>query len=359
MASRLLAIDSKGERAGVLSARRRIACSLVLAALACTGNALADPTAADKETARGLMAEGRAARDKGDLQGALKAFAAADAIMHVPTTGLELARAEAALGQLVEARDTALRVTRIPESPKEPAPFKAAREAASSLNDELEPRIPSLKILVTGVPEGYRPRVTLDGAIVPPELLGQSRKVDPGHHALVAKAGTAEGKQEIDVAEKESKEISIELPAQAPPPPEASAAPAEQPAQPAAPAPEPFVLARAMVYGGFGLAGAGIVLGSITGIVSLSTTNGIKNSGQCVGDTCGPAEYNDISSANAMATISTVSFAAAGVGVVAGVVGLLLQSPHAPANPDVQTARVEPSVVPWVGVGSAGVSGRF
>jgi hypothetical protein len=306
------------------------------------------------------MAEGRADRDKGDLQGALRAFAGADAIMHVPTTGVELARAQAALGQIVEARDTALRVMRLPEGPKEPAPFKAARESASALNDELESRIPSLRILVTGVPEGMRPRVTLDGAIVPGEVLGQSRKLDPGHHTIVAKAGTAEGKQEVDVAEKESKEVSVDLPAQAPPPPEAEAAPAEQPApQPATPAPEPFVFTRAMVYGGFGLAGAGVVLGTITGIVSLSTTSGIKNSGNCVGDTCGPPEYGAISSANAMATISTVSFVAAGIGAVAGVVGLLMQSPATPANPDVQTASATLKVEPWLGIGSAGLRGRF
>ena len=39
----------------------------------------ADPSAADKETARGLMATGRKDRAKGDLQGALRAFLAADA----------------------------------------------------------------------------------------------------------------------------------------------------------------------------------------------------------------------------------------------------------------------------------------
>ena len=46
----------------------------------------ADPSAADKETARALMNEGRTDRDKGDLKAAVKAFAAADALMHVPTT---------------------------------------------------------------------------------------------------------------------------------------------------------------------------------------------------------------------------------------------------------------------------------
>ena len=39
--------------------------------------ARAEPTAADKETARTLMQDGRAKRDKGDHAGALEAFKAA------------------------------------------------------------------------------------------------------------------------------------------------------------------------------------------------------------------------------------------------------------------------------------------
>lgn len=46
----------------------------------------AEPTAADKETARTLMQDGRAKRTKGDHAGALEAFRAAHGIMKVPTT---------------------------------------------------------------------------------------------------------------------------------------------------------------------------------------------------------------------------------------------------------------------------------
>jgi hypothetical protein len=113
------------------------------------------------------------------------------------------------------------------------------------------------------------------------------------------------------------------------------------------------------VYGGFGLAGAGVILGTITGIVSLSTTSSIKNSGNCVGDTCGPGAYGDISSAQAMATVSTVSFVAAAVGAVGGVIGLLLQSPATPPSPDAQSAKATTHVEPWLGVGSAGLRGSF
>ena len=46
-----------------------------------------------------------------DLEGALKRYEAAHEIMGVPTTGIEVARTRAKLGQLVEARAVAIELT--------------------------------------------------------------------------------------------------------------------------------------------------------------------------------------------------------------------------------------------------------
>jgi hypothetical protein len=345
-------------------ASRLLLAPIVLAALACTSLAWADPSAADKETARGLMNEGRADRDKGDLKAALKAFAAADALMHVPTTGIELAKAQVAVAQLVEARDTALRVTRIPEKPNEPAPFKAARDAAAQLNDDLGARIPSLTINVKNVPDGTTATVDIDGSSVPAEMLGQPRKLDPGHHVITAKAGTAEGKQEVDVAEKDSKEVTVELPAQTAATtdtkPDETAPPADQPA-------ESSGGNKVMIWGGFGLAGAGLIAGSITGILAISKASSIKGSSACqnLGGTedCNPSENSDLSSGKTEATISTVSFIVAGVGAAIGVTGFFVGGGSAPAaKPADAPAPSDQSsmrIVPWIGLGSAGVHGTF
>src|SRR5260370_39928772 len=91
------------------------------------GSASADPTAADRETARSLMQEGRELREKGDLQGALKRFQAADGIMHVPTTGLEVARTQATLGLLVGARDTIATIPKAPSQATDPEPMPETR----------------------------------------------------------------------------------------------------------------------------------------------------------------------------------------------------------------------------------------
>jgi len=102
--------------------------------------ASADPSLSDRETARSLMDDGDAKRDKADFKAALKSYEAADAIMHVPTTGLEVARAQAQLGMLLEARETLGRVNRLPPKPGEPAPFTAARKTAEALTAELGAR---------------------------------------------------------------------------------------------------------------------------------------------------------------------------------------------------------------------------
>ena len=77
-----------------------------VATLLAAPGASAQVSAADRETARSAMQEGRDLRDKGDLKGALQRFKTADDIMHVPTTSLEVARAQVALGLLIEALDT-------------------------------------------------------------------------------------------------------------------------------------------------------------------------------------------------------------------------------------------------------------
>jgi hypothetical protein len=335
---------------------------LLAAALGISAVASAEPTAPDRETARGLMTDGRTARDKGDLKAALKAFLGADAIMHVPTTGLEVAKAQAALGLLVEARETALRVTRIGDKPNDPAPFKQARDAASAMNDDLGARIPSLTVTVKNVPEGATAEVTIDDAPIPAEGLGQARKLNPGHHVVVAKAGGADAKQEIDLAEKDQKQLTVELPAAAAVVSTTGGAATAIETPPEAEPSHKSGGSKVLMFGGFGLAGAGVIAGSITGILSMSKTSTIKGSGFCSGTVCGPQENSDISSAKSMATISTVAFIAAGAGAVLGVVGLLTgnssSSPSAtPEKPpaDESTSRIEP----WLGLGAAGLRGSF
>jgi hypothetical protein len=320
----------------------------------------AEPTAAEKDTARGLMAEGRASLENGDLKGALKSFSAADAIMHVPTTGFAVARTQAALGLLVAARETATRVAKSLEKESDPTPFKQARVGAAALREELDARIPVVTIAVKNVPDGATLLVALDNAPLGPDALREPHPVDPGHHVIVAKAGTVDAKEEIDVAERDRTEVAMVLPS-APPVPARAPSAAPRPEKDAAPletvpelVPGRPALSNTLLLGGFGLAAAGVVAGTVAGVLSLTKTSAVKSSGGCSGNVCGPTEYSDISSARSMATISNISFVAAGVGAVAGVVGLLGVGSTTTPHPAAQSSRVRREgafrMEPWGGV---------
>jgi hypothetical protein len=105
------------------------------------------------------------------------------------------------------------------------------------------------------------------------------------------------------------------------------------------------------VWAGFGLAGAGVVVGSVTGALALGKGSTVR--GQCEGLRCPTSIDGDLQSGRTLATVSTVSFIATGVGAVGGVVALLV----APRRESAALTGV--AVTPWVGLGSAGVRGSF
>src|SRR5688500_3409778 len=125
--------------------------------------AFAEPTEAEKKKARVLMEEGDDFSSKRDYAHALEKYQAADALMGVPTTGIEVARTLASLGKLVEARDIALKITRSPVLPKEPDVFAKARQNAQTLADQLATRIPSIEVVVKGAAPGARIDIRIDG----------------------------------------------------------------------------------------------------------------------------------------------------------------------------------------------------
>lgn len=173
--------------------------------------ASAQPTASDKETARSLLLDGRAKMDAKDFAAALKAFQGAHAIMNVPTTGLALAKAQAALGQLVEARETALSVTRLPVEKNESPAFADARGEAQTLAAALAPRIPGLTLVVIG-PDLKDVDAKIDGAAITAATLGLPRKANPGKHVITVSApGYVATMREITLGERDTRELQIQL----------------------------------------------------------------------------------------------------------------------------------------------------
>jgi hypothetical protein len=323
-------------------------------------HARAEPTAADKETARRLMAEGRAQRRESDAKGALRSFLAADAIMHVTTTGLEVARAEIDLGQLVEARDKLLTVTRLPVEANETRPIAEARVTAKTLAAEIERRIPSITVKLENVSSGTTPKVTVDGVEIPAPALSAPRAVDPGHHVVAVSSGAGDFREAaVDVQEGESKDVLLDVS------PTVSSAQDETQAGPSSVAwtSNPWRLAS---YIGFGVGGAGLVAGSITGLFAISDLSSAKKQG-CVGNQCPPSAYPELDKAGTLATVSTVAFIVAGVGAGAGVLGFILGKKKGAPPPENATPSLSLyfGPLPTGSLGGpltelgAGVRGRF
>src|SRR5262249_26947752 len=91
----------------------------------------AEPSDADRATARSLAEEGKAALDRFDYRTAEDRFARADALLHAPTLLLGLARAQAGLGKLVEAHESYMRIQREGVKPGSPPVFARAQEDAA------------------------------------------------------------------------------------------------------------------------------------------------------------------------------------------------------------------------------------
>ena len=350
---------------------RRAALAVVAASLlsAPSPALAAEPTLSDRETARSLMEDGDGRRDKNDLKGALKSYEAADAIMHVPTTGLEVGRTLAMLGMLLEARETLNRVAKLPAKPGDPAPFEKARRAAEQLSADVGARIPSITVNVTGAEPGQTPQIVFDGEIVPTAAAFAPRKVNPGAHTIVVRGNGTERKEDVTVAEREQKTVTVDLAVPAKPPPaavaaapaSASAPPGSQPATDRASGGGGASPGKLLVYGGFAVGAIGVGVGAVTGIMSVSEVSDIKKS--CVDNHCPSNKQGDIDSAKTLGTVSTIAFIAGGAGIAVGVVGLVLSGKSDAEPADRAAATSAPTSGPRlhadVGPAWLGVSGVF
>lgn len=343
----------------MMASRSRLAAAVALCLSLSSTLAQAQPSAAQKETARGLMAEGRELREQGDLQSALSRFTAADSIMGVPTTGFEMAATQAELGKLVEARETLRRVLALPQSSDDPEPFAEARSKARALDQRLQSRIGALHFVVSGVGASETMVVTVDGETVPIAVLGMPFRVNPGKHVVVARAGGREARVDIDALE--SRTVKVEL-ALAPGTTEPQLELAEEPAaavpppsEPRKTEPEPVAAPRSIpivTYVAGGVGAAGIVVGSIAGLLAISHKNAAAT--ECVDGECPPATWDDLDKARSLATVSTVGFVVGVVGLAAGASALLLREEPKAAQ---RTVQITPDLGPRRA--SLTVSGRF
>lgn len=278
-------------------------------------------TAEDRETARRMFEEGKARRDAGDVKGALRSFEAAEALVHAPTTKLALARAHLALGHLVEARDAAVSITQIPVAARESQPFTDARASATKLATELDERIPSLTITLRGArPEA----LSIDGVPIPQAAWGVPRRINPGAHVASARSGGEEVRAEVSLAERENKSLVLDVPepkrravteSPAPPVSSVSSVSLVSPVSPPPPAPKPEEKKPLgpVFWTAAGLGVVGLAAGAVAGAISLSEKSRADET--CREGLCPPTAHEALDASRSWATISTIGFAAGGVGI--------------------------------------------
>jgi hypothetical protein len=324
---------------------------------------------ADRATARTLGQEGQQALDSKDFKTAEDHFRRADNLVHAPTLMLGLARALAGEGKYVESQEAYNRIIREGIAPGAPEVFKRALDSAKKEVDEVSAKVGSVTITVraTGGGDIADAKVVLDEHPVSSASLGVQRAIDPGPHVLRVNADgykpaelrfTATEGANINEPVALDKDLSVPATAAAvtPAPVGAETGPANGGIG-AGEQPPTSGTRKILPWVAFGIGGAGLAVGAITGLMAMSKHSTLANA--CPNNACGPAQQNDLDSYHTLGTVSTIGFVVGGVGAAAGIV-LFLTQPKAESAPAVQpVAATSFHVVPMLGPGSIGAVGRF
>jgi len=322
-----------------------------------------DNDAQTSAAARTLLEEADAAFDRGDYTTALDRFTRAYGLVKAPTIAVRQAECLEKLGRIIEASEIYVHTSRMRLDPDAPPYFKRAVATALSRVDALRERFAMLDLTIEGEAiDGVQ--VFVNGRMIPAVLVGTSFPVNPGKSVIEVVKNKRKASETVMVQERQSARVTITLP---PPDPNDEPEGATTPGQAAggtAPPARPVELERSSqptwgwVVMGIGV--AGVATGAATGLVAMSKRNSLDEAQNEIGGTKVKAcdenrvcwnRDQTIDNYNMLRTVSTIGFAVGIVGVGAGLT-LLLTAPE-------PHAREAAGIRPWVGVGSAGLEGRF
>jgi hypothetical protein len=320
------------------------------------------PSAADRTTARRLGNEGVIALKNGDYDTAADRFERANDLVSAPSFLVLLARARAGQGRLVEAYEIYRTIIREGVQPDKPDAFKRALADAKQEVKALEPRLAWVAVNVVGVrPEQVE--VTLNGSVIPSAALGAQRPADPGVLRVEAKAeGYRSAEAVVNLTEGQHlPPIELRM-VELPKPQPVVAVKPEQPVMTADGGEPAWVSQDTLGFVALGLGGAGLVVGTVTGIIAINRRAELDDI-PCieeVGDICyadtDPAIVNRAVAADddlkTFSTAANISFIAGGALAITGLI-LLATSPDEGAPSEAMTVR------PFIGLGNIGAAGTF
>jgi hypothetical protein len=354
----------------------RQACRTALAGAALAAALFAAPAVhaqsdADRATARDLGLQGFAALDAKDFKTAEDNLRRADSLVHAPTLLLGLARALAGQHKYVEAQECYQRIIREGVAPGAPEAFRNAVESAKTEVSAVAPLLGGVTITVTVAGGGEAPtneKVTVDGNPINVASLGIRRAIDPGPHLLKV---TADGFKPAELQFNVTAGAAVDAPVtiekdpnyvapSAPPGPGGEPAPGGsfngQNPPPGGEQPQGGGLPSWLPWAAFGVGGAGLVLGGVTGAIALGDHSSLQKACPDPNNCNKPADINNY---HAMGTVSTVGFIVGGVGAGAGLILLLTQPRSSASMSPAATPASGLHVTPVIGLGSVGAIGTF
>jgi hypothetical protein len=307
--------------------------------------------------ARALFEDGRALMDQKKYAEACAKFEGSQKIGAKASTALNLGVCYDKLEKFATAWSTFGTAAALAKREGHSEREKFAREQVTAM----EAKLSHLTINVGTTVEGLEVMLNDKPFIV--AMFGTAMPIDPGTHRLSATApGKKRWSKEI-VVPKEKADITETIPMleddeMVPvPTPTPSGEPVPVPTPTPTPTPAPATgstsSTSALVYVGFSIAGAGVVVGTIAGVVAIANTGSIKDN--CLGadeDMCPATESENISDAEVVANISNVGFAVGAVGLIIGIIGLFVGGDD---SPEAAASGIEPMFGPDV----VGVQGSF
>ena len=215
-------------------------------------------------------------------------------------------------------------VARLP--PAERAAQEERRRSAQRERARILPQVPFLTVVVSASVQ-HASSVLRDGTPLPPNAQGVETPVDPGEHVIVfVGPDGARTEQRVVLAKGEHKTIVLGF---------ANAREAAQAARPSAAVPvstatgeRPATSPWVYLTGGVGV--AGILTGSIAGLLAIRDKNVVD--GACNGLACSARGKDAASAAKTEATVSTIGFGVGLAGLVSSVIIYLTDTPRADAR---------------------------
>jgi hypothetical protein len=318
-----------------------------------------------KDRARDLFRDGAAAVEEGKPADGLPKLLEAESLFHAPTHVLYIARAQAALGKLMDAQASYKKLAEEKLAAKASSAFKEAQATAQKELPELERRIP--KVLVKPEPaDAEELAVVMNGATLESGRIGATFAVDPGQYTFEGKAKGLEAQKVIvDAAERTTTEVRLLLRP-------LGSAPVEGGQQ--------TVIVRgedgSVTSGGgdgwggvriaslpmMGVGGAGLVVGGVLVGLHFAKSGEADDQAACA-PACTPAQVADIESLDSEAasfgTGGIIALSAGGALLAGGVV-MYFVGGDSGGEPEAQAPAVARlQVVPILGPGFVGAAGTF